>query len=573
MWQVNTGTRPGRPAALVIVTAAVLAGTILLAWFQVRESRTLGPETRVPGTPLYVRPPHGWLADPNDPGAFLLPVRTSVGRQEVSRIDRGIKVQYRRLPAFQSPAEILRMLGADHGDLRPARIGPFPAVQMRHLETRRWRRQQVVIESVQRIAILPGGQQISVHYFPMTDLTPADFALLDRICESIRLDDPGASVGPAEALARAAVSLDVPGNWSAALPALPDVPGFFVSGQVDRVPAWSLGVFRTWVAPGREPTQLLTDFAAAYWLILEAQTEAPSWQRDDAAPVAVIRHPDPSRNTQSAMSSWLVAKSPDEAVLIYVYCSAEHLPAADAAAAQIAQTLRFEPLDRLHSAADAAQAGVEIAGKVLEAGPVPWWGELPVQLEYAGQRWGRGEALTVVRKPTGRFPVRGYTSVLLRESDGKLDERTQWELNLRGGAYSQSTEIQLSDALKLTVRESRNGRSESVTRTVDTGGTGPRTYTFQPGSSFLPPPLETLAEARAARESVTCIMESSHLLGAGTYTRLLRALTPDDQGRPRVLVQDDYAPFGAVLTLDSDGEVFSLVTPGGHFERVRPPAP
>ena len=274
MVEVHSGSKPGRPVALLIVTSIVLIGALGLAWVQVRESRALGPEQSIPGTPLLVRPPLGWLADRKDPRSFVLPVRRAVRGQEQWEVDRRIRFNYDRLGRFQPPVEWLRAaVGSRDFEPEPAKIGPFAAVQIRQVERRRRGRHIFVGESILRVAVLPGGEVIAVTYIPMTELTPADLRLLDTVCNSIRLSEPGLSAAPEEALQHAGVDFAFEDGWQASLPYLREVPGFFVEGLEDGFPAWSLGVFRTWLAAGREPSDLLYDFASSVWLLPEERVE------------------------------------------------------------------------------------------------------------------------------------------------------------------------------------------------------------------------------------------------------------------------------------------------------------
>ena len=70
LFEVHSSARPGKPRALVTVTAVLLASTLGLAWLQVHGARTMGPEQRIPGTPLLIRPPQGWRLDTRTPVAL-----------------------------------------------------------------------------------------------------------------------------------------------------------------------------------------------------------------------------------------------------------------------------------------------------------------------------------------------------------------------------------------------------------------------------------------------------------------------------------------------------------------------
>jgi len=59
----------------------------------------------------------------------------------------------------------------------------------------------------------------------------------------------------------------------------------------DRLPRWSLGIFRTWLATGRTPRDLLLDFAATHWLVPETALDVRESRRADGAALAGVRHP------------------------------------------------------------------------------------------------------------------------------------------------------------------------------------------------------------------------------------------------------------------------------------------
>lgn len=102
MVDVYTGAKPGRPALLLVMSAAILAGTLGLAWWHVSAARALAPDVRVGDTPLLVRPPRGWLHHPKEPGTFILPVRRSIRGREQQLIERRLKVEMRRMPDRKS---------------------------------------------------------------------------------------------------------------------------------------------------------------------------------------------------------------------------------------------------------------------------------------------------------------------------------------------------------------------------------------------------------------------------------------------------------------------------------------
>jgi hypothetical protein len=569
MFEVYAASRPGRPVALLVLVSATLAGTLGLAWLQARSKRALGPEQTIPGTPLTVRVPRGWVADRQDPGSFVLPVRRVIRGREVLVADRQIRFEYRRLPGFTPPESLFPPEKLQSPlQLEPARIGRFPAVQVRQSERRQWRRQALMVPVILRVAVLPNGDLISVRYTPMTDLTLADLHLLDSVCDSLRLRDPHLCASAPEAEQRAGVQLEFERSWQVALAEFEEVPGFFIGGLIDRWPGWALGVFRTFLACGRRPADLLLDFATACWRLPESEAIIETSRREDGAELAVLRHPQPGRNRHRVASVRVVSESARSSVMLFVFTDAEHLAAADSVADRVARQIRIEPLDAIPPLEEAELAGRNLAATLTEAGAVPWWGQLPVQLSYRGQSWRGEESVLLVREPTGRNPVRGYRATIRRRFSNGADEHEQWRIDGRGIAYEFATEMYVTDGLRIGVREARAGAEEPVSRLVTFNDVERYVRSFRPGPTFICPPLEGLAEAWVARQNGGfCVNESSTLLGRGTCARLLRNL-PADGPYARVLVLEDFCPFGTIVAVDDEWELQYRLEWGGRWERV-----
>jgi len=560
MLEAYTGSKPGRRTTLLIMVALVLAGALALAWSQVRATRTLGPPIAIRGTPLLVRLPAQWKQDPHKPTAFVLPTRGD-SRQQTADFERRISFQYERTAGFRPPLTSLKAL-AGRRTAEPARIGPFAAVQVRQKEHRRWG----FGESILRSATLPNGDVVSVLYLPMSALTMADLELLDAICKAVQFNDPGLSVGWAEACGRAGIALAADESWRAVLPAVPEAPGLFVGGAVHGIPTWSLGIFRTWLSTGRDATGLLKDFAAEYWLLNQVQVTTPDWKRDDGASIALVRHPALARNRRPISAAALVVQSPAQAVLIFVYSDEQSAAAAVEAAERAARTIQILPAPGIPEPAAAEEAGREFAAKLASAGAVPWWGKLPVKLKLAGITLRGTESISVVREPLGRNPVRGYRGSSLVTVAG-YEELTRWEA-MNSGRYEFKTQIEIGDGQIIESHETRAGRDEPVKRLVVLNEMEHSRSSFRPGPAFISPPFEVLAESWVAREAAgALISEFSTLLAGGTHSCLLRPLPPED-GYARVLVQRDYWPAGEILGFDESGELQFLRSAIGELRRV-----
>ena len=571
MMDVFTGSRPGRPTVLLTVSAVVLAGTLGLAWLQVRKSRALGPEQQVPGTPLFVRPPLGWVVDQDDPGSFVRPVRQSIRGQERWVADRRIRFSIERLPAFQPPlAQLTAMLPSQEFTPEPAKIGPFAAVQIRRVIWRTWMHQRIGIEWIQRVAILPTGHVINVEYIPMKDLTRADLEFLDRVCDTVRLDDPTLSATPEQALQRAGVEFRLENDWQVGLPQLPEVPGFYVAGADQGFPAWSIGVFRTWLANGRSAQDLLHDFAASTWLLPGEQVKVRRWQRDDVVAVASVQHPDPEHNRQSVASVYVVTKAASETLMLFVYTDRQYLTAAREVADRIASQVDIRPSAAVPAVGPAEQAGTELAALLTREGAMPWWGQQPVRLIYKGKTLLGNGVTEDKRAARDRNPRRGYQGQALRRIEKKYAERVDWELDGRALSYTMDVQVHASDGLSIMVHEQRQPEADTIDRVITINDVKRPARRFRPGRMFVCPPIESIAEAWVARETEQPhLLEMVTLLGPGTHTRLLRPL-PSADHYDRVLSQKDYWPFGQILAFDEDGELQYNLDATARYERVSP---
>ncbi|MGD8452359.1 MAG: hypothetical protein PVJ57_11120 [Phycisphaerae bacterium] len=572
MIEVHSGTKPGRPRLLLLLCAGALAVALSLAWLQVHYSRQLGPEREVPGTPLRVRLPHRWVADPSEPGAFLLAARHQRGGRQHFDTERRIRFVYERWPAFEPPAEHLRMTASGGYEPVPTHIGRFPGVQLHQVILRRWgpRPQDLrKSETVQRMAWLPGGQLIKVIYTPMTDVTLADLRLLDDICATVRLDEPALNVTADEALTHTGVHFTVPPGSTVTLPYLIDVPGLFLSGNDNGVPAWSICVVRTWLAPQRTPRDLLLDFAAAVWLLPERAVEVREWQRPDGSAVATLRRPDDLQSQHPVASAWIVAPSPSTAVLLLVYTSEVHVQAASKAAGRIADEITIDPLPFFSDLAAAESAGTRLAGLLTAKGALPWWGERRHEMTFRRSDRPGNDEIKNTRETwseSGRYGYEGLRERFIGKSDN-VSNRLRWEIDDRATAYASKETTILGQLNILTTNDRRDGGS-AVQRVVQLNKSPLWSGTFTPGAAFVCPPVEVIAEAWVARQaSGQWLLEVATPFGRASHSRLLTPLAPED-GAHRVLLLDDYDPLGTIRGFDDSDELLYWRKPTVRYDRV-----
>jgi len=585
MFEVHLGSKPGQPRLLLVCAAAVLVGTLGLAWWQAYDKRALGGEVRIEGTPLVVQPPRGWRQDPRDPGLFALPVgREGTGRGEVT-LERYVSFQYGRDATFVPPEEILKRRNlqewAKSTAPEPARVGPLAGIQVRRIVRHLAFGRVYLQEQVLRVACSPRGDIIMVECVPLTGLTAAQLELLDDMCAAIRLEDPAFTAKPAELLRHAGIEVPEDESWKVFGPDFPEVPGFYVQSCVDGMPAWSLGVFRTWLAGGQTPPDLLVNFGSYYWGLAPRDAHVAESQRQDGARIAAMRHPAFGRSDHRVASVWLVAESAERAALIFVFSGAGFAEAADEAARKLAQALTCGPTEALPPLQAAAAAGRELADILTQKGAVPWWGRLPMEAYYVEPATKHPRGVYIGRAALADDPAAGYRGHTLylpnteRESGPQL-ERWTIDGHARGYDYRFQGDIDTwQGRVPVTIEERLDAGSGTVRRAVKTPGQR-RSWEFPVGPSFVCPPLMSIAEAWVAQrdegawliEGTTHWVEVTGHIDVRAHTRFLRPLPPDQSGHRRLLMMTDFWPRGTVLGFDEGPEPLYQQHPAGDYQRV-----
>jgi hypothetical protein len=559
MIEIHSAAKPGRPRLLILLSAALLVGMLGLAWTQVYQATALDKRQPVGHTPLTVRLPAKWRADQKDPGRFILPVKldTRPGQQVV--YERSISINYETLPSFHTPAQLLDLmqldkLGQIKGQPTPAKIGDFGGVQVHLVQLQRRRRALIqVSEKLIRLACLPRGELITIVYDPLVDLRPADFEIMDQVCESVEINLPAYQESPEDVQSRAGLSWPVPPTQRVVGPQLEGVRGAYVSGDSDGVPQWSLGLYRTWLAPGRKPEDLLRDFAAEVWLQWDTEAWIERSTRADGAAVVRLRHPDPSP-LDKALSVWVIAKGPDQAAVAVLETDPGHLDPALVPVRALLAALEFTAQPEAPDLERATRAGRDLIAALQRTGPVVRWGRQPYSATY--ERVGSTERVTVERAPVAGDPEHGYEGSFVRHTHGRETSRTEWFVDARGVAYHWQQALKY-DELELSISERRRPGETSATQVLRVADRAarevtPQRWTFSPGDLHVPPPLESCLEGWVARgEAAEALYEVSSRFGGGTHTVLLRQL-PIDGAYPRVLVLDDFYPAGIIVAFDDD---------------------
>jgi hypothetical protein len=465
---------------------------------------------------------------------------------------------------------------ARRSEPEPAKIGPLDGIQVGRIVRQRAFGRIYIQEQVLRLACSPRGDIIRVEYVPLTGLTDPQLELLNAICAAVRLDDPAFTTTPEEWLQHAGLQLPQPEDWRVIGPDFSEVPGLYVQGSANGTPAWSLGVFRTWLTQDRTARDLLASFASESWQPGDVDIQIAESQREDGATVFAMRHPAIGQTEHNVAAVWAVAESAERVALIFVYSGAGFAEAAEQAAARLAQGLTFGPTAALPPLADADAAGRELAAMLTRQGGVPWWGGRPQETCYLGPQAAISQGVYVqrapARAPVGADPAVGYYGhTLCLQGDGERPQRESWVLDARAHGYTYEYEGSLESwqgSVPAVIEEVLAANSVTVTRTMRTPG-GSRSWQFDVGPAFVRPPTESVAEAWVAqRDEGAWLIEATSHREADTHSRLLRPLPPDEAGRRRLLLLMDYNPRGVILGFDDDREPLYQLHPGGDYQRA-----
>lgn len=560
MIEVYSGIKPGKPKVLLAASLGALLAAMALAWVQVQESRALAPQREIPGTPLLVRPPQDWIPDPKDSSAFLLPVRRSLRGQEIWEADRRLRFSFEQTPGFTPPTP------ADLENAAPIRIGPFPGFRVQHVLQSRWGRQQITRELMRCEARLPSGERILVEYVPMQDLTVADLELIEHICAAVQVSKPRLTPEPQAALRQAGLQLEPPKDAVLVLPPLP-VPGVFIGGTAQRLPTWSLGCFRTWLASGRTPEALLADLAANQWLARADEIRIQQETEAGEERIFSLHHRNAGESGAGLIAAWLKVAAPERVLLVLVYTDAAHLSAAETAVRDLLARAELLPLEAYEDLAGAEAAGLELVEDFAQKGALPWWGRRPARLNLRGEAFGAPVQAVIERDAAARGPEYGYVG-RDRIVRAEREEVTVWQIDGHASTFKLLQEIHWGQGQTLTLEEERTRTRGTVQRTIERNGVRWRQTKFEPGPRLLIPPLELIAASRVARmPGGPCLVEGATHLGEGAYS-LRMAPLERQEALSRVLIQYDFWPMGAIQMFDETDELHMHTTPTMHIERV-----
>lgn len=581
--EVYSGTRPGRPLTLLLVTAAALCGALGLAFVQVRAKGALAPERRLRDTPLLFRPPAAWIADAEMPGEFYLPLHE--GEQGAVGIERRVRFDYRRLPTFVPPERIIVSLDvggrewARSSDPRPTRLAGLPAVQVRRKKLVPFHGRPLGVETVLRVACSPRGDVVLLEYTPLTDFTFADQDLIEDLARAARLDRGLAPVPAAEALARAGIRWDAPVDTVFHNPELDGVAGMLAYGALERMPRYALAAYRTWLPDERRPRDLLREFAAERWQVPADTFPIDEESRGEGGRVAWMHNIGTRSTNDPAVTSVGVLARGEQALLLLVYADEEVAAAADRAARDALQQMQLDDAAAVDIAGGLTR-GAEFVEKLRKGGARPWWGALETRHYFRTDPVQGGPAFKRVHTGLGQNAAdghEGYEKLVRVQRAGfrgpfAPSQAATWRIDGAAEGYTHRWLLDygpLDRSRALDVTETREAGSRNVTRRLRLDN---RTLTrrFECGPAFMPPPVETVMLQYAAGRPAGgwWVYEVSAPASEGTHYVVVRSLGQDAQGRNVVLYQEDFAPGGIRFVYDEEDLVQIQTASGVEFERI-----
>lgn len=588
--EVYSAARPGRPTLLLMLCAGAVLAALASAWVQVRNSRALGAPLRLGDSPLTVRLPQGWIADPEAPNTFHpLAKEGPSGAASASRdpFQRRVRFIYERRSGFVSPDRIaadwpwptaeIGLPPRQRRENGPRRIGVLEGVQYQNVIEVRQRGELLTIETFLRVATSPNGDVIAIEYGPLLESSLADAELLESICGAVQLDGVSSSQSPIELQRRLGVRFPVARDWTVVGSRQDGDSELNIQAHEGGAPRWSLSVFRTWRTPNRTPQELLLDFGLRVWGLSAQEGErlAQVWSRRDGASIATLAYlGDVTEGLP--ISALVVSKSALETALVTAYAGSQQKAVAQQAALDLAREMTFEPPDLGWDVAAALAAGGELAKLLASGGGTPWWGRSPPTAYYEG-RVGNDSGVYLKRAEAvsagGEVSYRGFNGFLLGRGIFMLES---WVLGAGGVDYEVTRQLGYEQnsprPVHLVISESRVSEADGggpLRRTVRDGARQSVSYSLTPSAQFVAPPLESVAEAWVAgQDGGAWIIEVSNLEGRGLSTRLLRALPRDERGRRRVLLSEDYYPRSRIVTIDEDGEAARVPLDNGYFSRL-----
>ncbi|MBI5865110.1 MAG: hypothetical protein HZB38_11505, partial [Planctomycetes bacterium] len=547
--EVHSVTRPGRPALLVLLTGALLAGSLGLAWYQSHEKRALGDPTPIEDTPLIVRVPRDWVQSPTEPGLFLLADRKHV--DALSELEREVQFRYLRRRGFEPPERVIRTWDrserSQSSEPSETHIRGIRAVQVRRIRMLSIFGHRLVKESLLRVACHPRGDIIAVEYSPTAELTGADLELFDLMCAGIEFSDPELNLTGDDAKKNAGLDFPTRKNWHVAGPVHPGTPVVHVvAGRAGR-DGWVVQAARSWLSATRTPADLLYDAVVSVRPELRERLRTVEWGRKDGVSVAAAMVDVDRSSGDGAYVAFALSRAEGEVGLVltdFADISRDSL----STARDLADHLNFASWPNSPDWAAAGAAGEELAKRITTRGASTWWSRAAVRAAYQAAIGEKSEiACCEKRSATSGSPERGYAFAgqsMSLDTSTKHYRQTSWTIDDRAEGYSLQHEVGVLESLLPgsrglisadLVRETREPGGP-VRRKSGMAASRTEETEFVPGPAFVCPPAEELAAAEVAGwERGEALIQVSNPTGRGENARFLRPLLPDASGDRRVL--------------------------------------
>ncbi len=552
--EISTGVRPGRPHLAFILSFVALLGALALAQLQSTAKRSLSDEVAIPGAPLALRLPTGWLASEETPGLFF-PDSPRARSVRLAYL-KAITIRYERRPFF---TPLFR-------STTPARIGAWPAV----LEQRVDRSVIPNVSLLELTAYSPRGDVVQLTLQTRLGINQADYGLLDAVARSVRVTDPALERPADDVLQQMGLALPLDESWRIAPAAFGGVSSLHFGGTIGGLPRWAVSIHRTWLGPGRDAAALAQASAAALGDLASA---APMGriERDDNADAVVV-----AIGERGLTHVAVIAAGASEAVICHAFAmDPDARGAAERALRRIATEVRFEG-ESPFAAFDRARAkGAELVSTLRQRGPAAWWGREPSFSYYVSRSIRDGRVAMQCRATIAGDPQQGYVGASWEQDASTTPSTAQnerrWLLDAETGGYQEIGSWYERDRLG-AVRQVRSRRevqpSSSAPVTIELAGSGAQVErSLNPTDVFIARPLEAALLARvAANRSGPALIEATVPDGIGVQFRWVESQpnAADDE----VWVWSDIWPCGTRYVFDEDGWPIQVERPHLELQRV-----
>lgn len=559
-YEVYAGSRPGKPVLALTVAGIIMGVMVLLAGWQVYAARAPQQPIRIAGTPLIVQPPSRWVQDPRNPRVLYLPAPQNLQAAGI-RFLKEIELEY--VPAAGRPE-----LPADS---TAARVGALPAADL-PIITQQFRNAPVQLAAGKRVAVTPRGDRIGIQMTAVLvgkTFNASEFeAELDQFAATVRLAEEASLVGPAAVLDHLGVTAELAGGLEAQLPRLMEQPAGYLQGGGDLFGGYRIELFRTWLATGRRPIDMLEQ------VVTEVRSGPPTTSVElvrSAPGPRIWRLDNPGRPGQPRRL-WLVVDQPSEALLITLEAAESGVTAGTAAIAQLLETLEIETLPALAGLGDLERRGAALIETVQRDGLRRYWA--PREEESFFQLVGGTEVgfEATYRSPLNGGPIayRGLSVLRIgaRKYESEYNVADQLEQYRQLVVISDVTER--SSSPLLTSETAQAGAEAEVTVAL-TRADAVRDNRFERPRNFVPSPASDIVERLVAASDET---EAGAIVSGLEWTRIrpttawLRPLPPTEDGLDRVLWLSDLGGSPQTMAFDENGRLQWLETDWLTMRRI-----